>query len=463
MNNIIILRTLIKEFLLKEVRPFKSDLSTLPLPSGDSGATEEINQYQNNLWEEYVKYLKVNINLISDKESKKLFINSIPQDFVSYESWMFKTPTQFESKKFNNVIELFKYINENEKYNIKLIDFETFKKQQSTTNNDQQKTTTNINTEQKFNLSQSYFEFQASDYIDPSLIPGLLKLSPYGEDLIVKILSGSGIPAKKTGGVFDSFDIQITNLGKFEVKSLTGSGASEEIRAGASSSIPAVKFKDLLIEIIDEILKFHKELPDDSNNEEEKQVRAEFNNKIFELLNTTKGDESSTLTIYDHIKKGNLPNKTIDFVKSLVVSVEKIKSSRMGKDEVGKNNEKLIINDTSVSIKTPQEKYAFYKTINYFNTLGVNIPVNKNDIDYILSSVNPNALAEIIKMHEIVKVPSKSFLSDLTGLFIIKNIKDPDPTILYIHRESLDGKLIYSRITPSGHQNLTIKFKIIKN
>lgn len=454
MNNIIILRTLIKEFLLKEVRPFKPDLSTLPLNLDDSDATKEINQY--NLWKEY---LKVNINLISDKESKKLFINSIPQSFVSYKNWMFKTPAQFESEEFNNVIDLFKYINK--KYNIKLIDFETFKKQQSMTNNDQQKTTTNINTEQKFNLSQSYFEFQASDYIDPSLIPGLLKLSPYGEDLIVKILSGNGIPAEKTGGVFDSFDIKTKNLEKFEVKSLTGSGASEEIRAGASSSILAVKFKDLLIEIIDEILKFHKELPNDSNNEEEKQDRAEFNDKIFELLNTTKGDESSTLTIYDHIKKGNLPDKTIDFVKNLVERVEKIKSSRMGKDEVGKNNEKLIINDTSVSIKTPQEKYAFYKTINYFNTLGVNIPVNKNDIDYILSSVNPNALAEIIKMYKIVKVPSNSFLSDLKGLFIIKNIKDPDPTILYIHNgKPLDEKLSYSRITPSGHQNLTIKFKI---
>jgi hypothetical protein len=426
MNNTDLVRKLIREFLLLE--NFEEDIN------------KEYRVWRNK-FEDDVKLIRV-------KEYRDILQQNLPpNDYAGYDNWLNQKADLYSGRTINDIIDILngrvvRFINPN-----------------YVKNHDSKDQLNNIPPVIKTSL-----------YITDINERARLKAeAKYGEALVAAILNqiNSNFIAKKTQGDFDSYDIE-TAVGKFEVKSF--GKENNEIMAGASSAKYAIKCRDLLVDAIDEIKTFTNMVNNQKNitprNQKFYQIKSELLEKIQEI-ESDRPDRNSKLSTYQHIKKGNLPSpespekiSRFKLVKDLILKADELKLLLAGPDLRGNNNERLKIDDKAISINTPQLKYAFYKTIKYFNSLGVNIEVNENDIDYINSTYDPNILSKLEAAEKEAQVPRNSFLPDLVGLFIIKDIESDDPTILYIPEQSINNKLKYSRIT-NRNQSLRIKFTLI--
>jgi len=434
MNNTDLVRKLIKEFLLNEIF--------------SSTASRQQNVFDNlnnniKLYGEWLKYFKEsvkNLNNIKNIENIKLRLFEVPQNYNEYDNWLHK---EYDGKGFKTTpLSTIRYVNN---HGFELLDFNDWKNSESV------KTESEPN---KIDLSNS-IDFYASDVIkDPSIIQkhlvGFRKDTNYGESLIAEIINhlDEKNNARKTEGKFDAYDID-SNLGKFEVKFNDRSS----IMAGESSNKYARKFRDTLVEFVKEVFLFYESIKGNLDNS---QVSLSFISAVENFNKVPKNNPNkSELTLFQHIEKGNLPDSTVMLVKDLIKKAESVKSYLLTNK---KNNEKLSINDKEIIIKGPELKYAFYKTVRYFENLGIDLNINRDDLDYKSSLLNPNAISIIDNIKNEISIPRNSFLESITGLFIIMDASS-DPKIKYIREDEISSKLTYIRVTPSRGGPLRIQFK----
>lgn len=443
MNNTDLVRKVIKEFLLNEI----FSLTKSKQQNVSDKLSSDIKLYDE--WRKNFLKLVQKLNGIKNVENIKLRLFDVPENYSEYENWLHK---EYEGEQFKTPFNTIRYVN---KRGFNILDFNKWKTKSNKISDSIKMFDFADRGRRAVNLSNST-EFYASNVLELDVIEkhlqGFRSGSNYGESLIVEIINGIDEKnnAKRTEGKFDAYDID-SNLGKFEVKFNDRSS----IMAGESSNKYARKLRDNLFEFIKEVFSFHEAVEKNLDNSE---ICLNFISAVKSFNPPPENNPNkSELTLFQHVEKGNIPDSTILLVIDLIEKAEEVKSYLLTNK---KNNEQLSINNKEIPIEGPLLKYAFYKTVRYFEELGIDLSVDKNDFDYKSSLLNPNAKSIIENIRNEISIPRNSFLKSITGLFIIMD-SSSNPKIRYIREDEISSKLTYIRVTPSRGGPLRIQFKPI--
>ena len=296
-----------------------------------------------------------------------------------------------------------------------------------------------------FNISQSVIGAKCTNYLTSEQIKNALAKGANGEYLVAAILGdedGKTVTSRNA-----LWDIEI-NGKKFEVKD----ASKGPFWTGKSGRENAKRFINDISTAINELNKF---------------ISRVEGSQLSELFDAKDVLSQIDKTSLESLKNGEIKN--LGVIKENFLKIRNLKLNYLSNlSSENDNNLSIQFSTLNGPINVPQnKKELYYLTVNY---LEKNLSLNSNfilkqeeKIDYIKSifsvlnhqlfnfkNVNP-----IDQMIELLKDPDKNFNSEITGLFVLKDLSSEIPKIYYFPRSSIKNHLEYERVS-----KYTVKFKL---